>query len=193
MEKLWKSINTAESFTIAAEDYEKNGLQVEADLRELTNEYDDLSLLTLREQILEDSGLIRSNQTQIYGLSLFIILFSLFNLVNTLISSFAARRKELSMLESVGMEQRQLRRMLLWESLLLALPNLVITLTAGSLAGYGFIRYMQRTAGYLHYRFPLGAVLLYIGAMVLLPMLVSFCCLKSQDKTALVERIRYQD
>ena len=155
--------------------------------------YDDLSLFTLREKILEDSGNIRSYQTQIYGLSLFVILFSIFNLLNTLISSFAARKKELSMLESVGMEQKQLHRMLLWESFFLALPNLAFTLPAGSLAGDGFERYMQRSAGYLHYHFPAAAVLLYIGAMFLLPMLVSFLCLKSQDKTALVERIRYQD
>lgn len=193
MKKLWKNMNTTESFTIFAEDYEKNGLQVEEDLRELISGYDDLSLFTLREQIQEDSGMIRNNRTQIYGLSLFIILFSLFNLVNTLISSFASRKKELSMLESVGMEQRQLRGMLLWESLLLALPNLVITLTAGSLAGFGFIRYMSRTAPYLHYRFPFAAVGLYIAAMVLLPMAVSYGCLKEQDRTSLVERIKYQD
>ena len=191
--KLWKTMNTVESFTISAEDYEKNGRQVEADLRELISEYDDVSLFTLREQIQEDSGNIRIYQVQIYGLSMFIILFSLFNLVNTLISSFTSRKKELSMLESVGMEQRQLRRMLLWESLLLALPNLMITLTAGSLAGFGFIQYMHRTASYLHYRFPVEAVVLYIAAMIFLPMLISCFCLKEQDRTSLVERIKYQD
>ena len=193
MKKLWKNMNTAYHFTISAEDYEKNGLQIEEDLRELISGYDDLSLSTLREQMQEDSVSIRANQTQIYGLSLFIILFSLFNLVNTLIGSFASRKKELSMLESVGMEQKQLRGMLLWESLLLALPNLVITLTAGSLAGFGLIRYMSRTAPYLHYRFPFAAVGLYIAAMVLLPMAVSYGCLKEQDRMSLVERIKYQD
>ncbi len=193
MKKLWKNMNTAYHFIISAEDYEKNGLQIEEDLKELISGYDDLCLSTLREQMQEDSVSIRENQTQIYGLSLFIILFSLFNLVNTLIGSFASRKKELSMLESVGMEQKQLRRMLLWESLLLALPNLVITLTAGSLAGFGLIRYMSRTAPYLHYRFPVAAVGLYIAAMVLLPMAVSYSCLKEQDRTSLVERIKYQD
>lgn len=193
MKKLWKNMNTAYHFIISAEDYEKNGLQIEEDLKELISGYDDLCLSTLREQMQEDSVSIRANQTQIYGLSLFIILFSLFNLVNTLIGSFASRKKELSMLESVGMEQKQLRRMLLWESLLLALPNLVITLTAGSLAGFGLIRYMSRTAPYLHYRFPFAAVGLYIAAMVLLPMAVSYGCLKEQDRTSLVERIKYQD
>lgn len=193
MKKLWKNMNTAYHFTISAENYEKNGPQIEEDLKELISGYDDLCLSTLREQMQEDSVSIQANQTQIYGLSLFIILFSLFNLVNTLIGSFASRKKELSMLESVGMEQKQLRRMLLWESLLLALPNLVITLTAGSLAGFGLIRYMSRTAPYLHYRFPFAAVGLYIAAMVLLPMAVSYGCLKEQDRTSLVERIKYQD
>ena len=66
-------MNTAERFTISAEDYEAYGLQIEEDLKELIAGYDDLSLFTLREKILEDSANIRSYQTQIYGLSLFVI------------------------------------------------------------------------------------------------------------------------
>lgn len=69
----------------------------------------------------------------------------------------------------------------------------MITLTAGSLAGFGFIQYMHRTAWYLHYRFPVEAVFLYIAAMIFFPMLISCCCLKEQDRTSLVERIKYQD
>ena len=76
----------------------------------------------------------------IYGVVAFVIAFSILNLVNTIINSIMTRRRELSMLESIGMEERQLRKMLLWESFLLALPNILITLTVGTAVGYGLIR-----------------------------------------------------
>ena len=177
-------------FIVSVEDYEKNGTQVESRLRKLLNGYEDLAFYTLREQLIEDSGLIKEYQAQIYGVSIFIILFSIFNLVNTVISSIVARKRELTLLESVGMEQGQISRMLLWESFLIALPNIIITLTAGTAAGFGFICFMQRTASYLQYKFPLLAVVLYIIAMVFIPVVISLFCLKEQNKTSLAGRVK---
>ena len=130
---------------------------------------------------------------QIYGISIFIILFSIFNLINTVISSIVSRKKELSMLESIGMEERQVRNMLFWESFLLALPNILITLTFGTITGFAFISFMQKSAAYLEYHFPINAVVLYIMGMIGIPMLISLGCLKSQNNISLVERIRNED
>ncbi len=118
MEKLWKAMNTAAEFYISVENYEKNGEQVENALLTLLDDYEDLSLYTLRERKVELSGQIEKLQMQIYGIAIFIILFSIFNLINTVISSIVSRKKELSMLESIGMEERQVRNMLFWESFL---------------------------------------------------------------------------
>ena len=190
MEKLWKTMNTAQSFTVSVEDYEADGMQAEQKIRSLLGEYSDLSLLTLREQLLEDAGLIQEYQLQIYGISILVILFGMFNLANTVISSFVSRKRELSMLESVGMQQRQIRSMLLWESIFLALPNLVITFTAGTLAGYGFIWYMKQSARYLRYEFPLLAAVFYTAAMLVIPAVLASLCLREQNRTALIERIK---
>lgn len=130
---------------------------------------------------------------QIYGISIFIILFSIFNLINTVISSIVSRKKELSMLESIGMEERQVRNMLFGESFLLALPNILITLTFGTITGFAFISFMQKSATYLEYHFPIIAVVLYIIGMIGIPMLISLGCLKRQNNISLVERIRNED
>ena len=193
MEKLWKAMNTAAEFSISVENYEKNGEQVENALRTLLDDYEDLSLYTLRERKIELSGQIEELQMQIYGISIFIILFSIFNLINTVISSIVSRKKELSMLESIGMEERQVRNMLFWESFLLALPNILITLTFGTITGFAFILFMQKTASYLEYHFPIIAVVLYIIGMIGIPMLISLGCLKRQNNISLVERIRNED
>lgn len=193
MEKLWKAMNTAAEFSISIENYEKNGEQVENALRTLLDDYEDLSLYTLRERKIELSGQIEELQMQIYGISIFIILFSIFNLINTVISSIVSRKKELSMLESIGMEEKQVRNMLFWESFLLALPNILITLTFGTITGFAFISFMQKSASYLEYHFPIIAVVLYIIGMIGIPMLISLGCLKRQNNISLVERIRNED
>lgn len=105
MEKLWGNMNTASTFYITAENYEENGDAVENAIRSLPEQYSDLSRWTLREQQIENSGMIARQKAQIYGISAFLILFGIFNLINTVLSSIASRRKELSMLESVGRQR----------------------------------------------------------------------------------------
>ena len=97
------------------------------------------------------------------------------------------------MFESIGMEERQVRNMLFWESFLLALPNILITLTFGTITGFAFISYMQKSASYLEYHFPITAVVLYIIGIIGIPILISLSCLKKQNKISLTEKIRNQN
>ena len=106
MQKLWNGMNTASMFYITADNYTEYGAAVEEEIRSIVEQYDDLSLWTLREQSLEDSSAIRQQKQQIYGISILLILFSIFNLINTVISGFSTRKLEFSVLESLGMEQR---------------------------------------------------------------------------------------
>lgn len=91
------------------------------------------------------------------------------------------------------MEERQVRNMLFWESFLLALPNILLTLTLGTITGFAFISFMQKSAGYLEYHFPVIPVIFYMIGMISIPMLISFCCLKRQNNISLVQRIRNED
>lgn len=193
MKKLWPHMNTISSFTVSTDNYEKNGEKVELAVRDIAEAYPDVSLLTFGEQKASDAGMVKQLRMQIYGLSGFLILFSLFNLVNTIAGNFTARGKELSMLESIGMEEKQIRRMLLWENFFLVLPNVIITLTLGTAAGFGMVYILKKTAGYLEYQFPGVFVLLYIAGLLVIPVLVTGLCLREQNKAALAERIKNAD
>lgn len=190
MEKLWGDMNTADAFYITVDDYEKYGGQTEEEIRELTENYPDLSLSTLREKILDDSAGVKKIKMQIYGISAFVTLFGVLNLMNMTIGNMATRRRELSMLESIGMEVGQIRNMLFWESVMYVLPAILLTLLAGGAAGYGFVAALKRIAGYMDYRFPLIPSLLYAAVMILLPQLISMISLGRHDRVPLVERIR---
>ena len=182
MEKLWGDMNTASAFYISVDDYEKYGEQTEREIRELIENYSDLSLSTLREKILDASASVKKIKLQIYGISAFVTLFGILNLINMMIGNIAARKRELSMLESIGMEVKQIRDMLFWESIMYVFPAILITVFAGGAAGYGFVAALKRIAEYLDYRFPLIPCLLYAAVMILIPQLISGVSLGRQNK-----------
>lgn len=191
MQKLWNGMNTASMFYITADNYTEYGAAVEEEIRSIVEQYDDLSLWTLREQSLEDSSAIRQQKQQIYGISILLILFSIFNLINTVISGFSTRKREFSVLESLGMEQRQLRKMLFCESIIQMLPSLILTFSVGTLAGFALIQFLRQSATYLQYTFPIMAAIFYLLALLGLPLILTAGCLRTQEKIPLVERICY--
>ena len=183
-------MNTISAFYISVEDYETYGEQTEEAIRSLTEDDPDLSLATLREQILDDSANVKRIKMQIYGIAAFVTLFGILNLINMMIGNIATRKRELSVLESIGMEVKQIRNMLFWESVMYVFPAILVTLFGGGAAGYGFVAAYKRIAEYMNYRFPLMPCILYAAVMILIPQLISLVSLGRQKKQSLVERIR---
>ena len=161
----------------------------------ILDDYIDLDLQTLRKKKIDDAAQTKKINTQVFGRTIFIIIFSIFNMVNTSISSMTARRREFAMLESIGMEQRQILKMLFFENIYLAVPNMVITLTAGGLAGYGTVWGLRKfaEAAYMYFQFPAAEYGIYALCMLLIPMLITYVCLKMQNRDSLVLRINYME
>lgn len=193
MEKLWRGMNTACSFKISVTEYEKYGGQAEQEIRNAIEPYTDLALETLREKMINDAANIKKIKIQIYGITSFVILFSILNLVNMLIGNIVARKRELSMLESIGMEEKQIRNMMFWESIQFVVPALLITFVIGGIAGYGFVVFLQKTISYMDYRLPVIPGILYGVGVILMPVAISYISLKGMSKTSLVERIKHVD
>ena len=149
--------------------------------------------MLFRSKIADDAANIQKIKIQIYGISAFLILFSILNLINMMIGNFAVRKKEFSMLESVGMEEKQIRDMLFWESIQMVFPALLFILVIGSAVGYGFVFFLQKTASYMVYRFPVVPCILYMAGVVIIPLVISFIGLKAQNRVSLSERIKYVD
>ncbi|MCB7302709.1 ABC transporter permease [Bariatricus massiliensis] len=173
---------------------ERKEKAIESQIQDILKEKPDLVLYTLRERKLEDTKSFTLVYTVILGLSIFIIGFSMLNLVNTLITNVVTRKQEFAMLQSVGMSRKQLNRMVCLEGLLLSAGNAVITLIFGTVFGYAGIQIMRELAAdYMHYKFPLWFYLGYLLVLVIVPMLVSGIILKGFQKQALTERLRVED
>jgi len=84
---------------------------------------------------------------------------SLLALVNTLAISVLARTREIGMLRALGATRRQVRRMVLAESLLLTLIGTVFGAVAGLWLGYALVAAMGAVGWQMPYSFPWSGLL----------------------------------
>ncbi|MFR1725342.1 ABC transporter permease [Emergencia timonensis] len=168
--------------------------QVTAQLTRLVDANDKLSLDTLRQQIKEDEQITGRLTTLFLGLSAFIILFSVINLINTIVTSVMSRRQEFAMLQSIGMGKGQLIKMIQGEGLILALYNILFSLTLGGALGWLIIWALRETGvGYLYWNYPLLYGAGYSLFVILLPLIVSAIAIKMAQSKSIVERLHEAD
>lgn len=110
------------------------------------------------------------------GICIVLILgfIGLMNYTNTSAGSIQSRRVELSVMESIGMTEKQMRRMLMQEGLLYAGGAWMITLTAG----VGITYYLYQSANYMgaEFKIPLlpvaAAAILTFGVCIGIPLVI---------------------
>ena len=166
--------------------------RVETSVRELLSDHPGTYIETRKDEVARlqaDLGMIKS---AIYIIVIFIGVFGLINLINTLMTNVIVRKKELSVLQTLGLTDKQLRQMITTEGLYYVLGTAVLTLSIGTLCGYLFCR-MNSTVGTfikVIYQFPGVYAALYLASVVLVQIVFSFVSLNSLKKESLVERIR---
>ena len=168
--------------------------QIEAELEQIVAERPELSLETLAESTEIHNAEADRVFGAISGLAIFIMMFSILSMMNTLITNIVTRKQELAMLESIGMSKSQIRKMLLGESLLLVIATVGVTLTIGTLCGY-FLCNMLYNNGmyYMNFKFPTVFTVAYVVVLTIVPLIITIASMKSFSKEAFVERLRGMD
>lgn len=164
---------------------------VEEKIAEMVADKPQLSVETLADRRI----VYEQNANQLFGaissLAIFIMMFSILSMMNTLITNIVTRKQELAMLESIGMGKGQMRKMLLGESLLLIVVTICITMTIGTLCGLVLSNLLYDIgAVYMAFRFPIVFALAYVGVLTAVPLLITVASMHSFSKEALVERLR---
>ena len=160
-------------------------------LMQMASDRPELSLETLEERRVAYGQSTNQIFGAISGLSIFIMMFSILSMMNTLITNIVTRKQELAMLESIGMSKGQIRKMLLGESLLLAIAAVGVTMTVGTLCGYALCKALYGMgAFYMAFQFPAVFAFAYAGVLIAVPLIITLVSMKSFSKEALVERLR---
>ncbi len=151
-----------------------------------------VSVLGLDDEVANLKLGFRGELTRAYSILIFIFVFALINLVNTLITNLLARQQEFGVFQSVGMSDRQLSRMLSFECLYYVGITLLVTLTLGTVCSLAVCRAFDKIGmfGKLTYHFPVLQVLLFAAALFLVQGVFSVCAVRYIRRLSLVERIK---
>ena len=116
-------------------------------------------------------------------------------MINTMISSVQRRKKEIGMLQAVGMTDKQLFLMLQLEGAYYILGALFVTIAGGALLSYPVYRLAEKYGilGVHKYQFPFGAVFIISAVLVVLQIILVVFMTRSVKKETIIDRIRFSE
>ncbi|MCI2047188.1 MAG: ABC transporter permease [Faecalibacterium sp.] len=124
------------------------------------------------------------------ALSAVIGLVGVLNFFNAVLTSILSRKRELAMLQSVGMTGRQLKAMLIWEGELYALYAAAVSLMLCVAIGPLLKSVISGFAWFFTYRLTLWPVLFMIPLFLLLGAALPLGVYRVLEKQTIVERLR---
>lgn len=196
LDQVMKSLFHSDSvytFDIAAD---KAKLQtITPQLQALADSNEFLKIKTFQSELESSKGVIVLIGGSCYALLVIFGLIGILNLINTMINSVYARRRELGMLQAVGLSDSQLLKMLQMEGLFYTAGTVILSLTAGNLAGYQIFLYGKRTGMFSirTYQYPLVPTIVLISVILLIQIFLTVRLAKDLKKQSLVDRIRFAD
>lgn len=137
------------------------------DLRQALAAYPNVQLTDRQQAKDKAHGETDQILSIIMGLLVLSIVIAALGIANTLALSMIERTRELGLLRAIGMSGRQVRRMVRFESVIIATYGAVLGLLAGTAAGWALQRSLA-TEGVGVFRLPAGQLGLYLlGAVVI--------------------------
>lgn len=195
-EDTWKNLGLSESTTgsIWLDCEEKEEEKVEKALKELLAGMDHVELIAYKNSIKEVELGTKMMQSGVYGMLVILGCIGFLNMANTIITGVITRKRELGVLQAVGMTNRQMNQMLQLEGIFFSAGTILVSLMIGQPLGYILFQYCKSYSfyGLNEYHVPVMEITIMILVIVLLQSVLSFLLSRNLRKESLVERINYQ-
>ena len=161
-------------------------------LTEIVAENEYFTLFSMDVEMRIGRSMVSLTIYPFYLLLALIAVIGFINLINTMITSIVTRKKELGILQAIGLSDRQLVKMLSGEGLVFTAGTLLISLTLGNLSGYILFLWAKKNhfMSVTRYHYPLwesiSLTLVLLCGQFLITRLIS----KKMEKESLIDRIR---
>lgn len=123
-------------------------------------------------------------------LSLIIGLIGILNFINSMLTSLLSRRQEFAIMQSIGMTDKQLRKMVIFEGLFYAVATIIASLVLGIIFSYGVIGGVVGSLWFFSYKFTIIPLLMAYPALLVLSVIIPYVAFRSINKQSVVERLR---
>lgn len=168
-----------------------NATELEKDIEKL-DEFVRGSVYNLEEAVRENNSIKLVISIFLYGFITVIILIGVTNIFNTITTNMALRHKEFAILKSIGMTDKDFRKMINFESIFYGLKSLLYGLPIGLLLSY-FISKAVGISIKFNYVFPYKAVIICIIFVILIVWITMRYSLKKAEKLNIIDTIRNEN
>ncbi len=136
-------------------------LRPRAAIAEVADEYPGAKVLDQAGYESDQTMFIDQLLGLIYAMLALAILIALLGIANTLALSIIKRTRELGMMRAVGMTRAQLRSMVRWESVIIAIQGTLLGIVVGVLFGWALVEALS-DEGIETFRLPVATLLVII-------------------------------
>ena len=193
-EEVFNSIDLKEETTSAVYiDVDKDKYQdVKESLENVVDSNEFFKMYSRDEELEIGAMSVNIIKYPMYAILFMIAVIGFMNLINTMITSIITRKRELGMLQAIGLTGKQMTKMLAGEGLVFTIGTLIASLSLGNLFGYLVYLWAEKT-GFMSvtaYHYPawetLGLVIFLIAGQMAITLLIG----KRLKRESVIERIR---
>ncbi|TCO77912.1 ABC transporter permease [Marinisporobacter balticus] len=160
-------------------------------LKDYTNNIEPQMDYESKQKYVDDFKNFQNMFLLVGGVLSFIIGFiGVLNFINAILTSIISRRREFAMLQSIGMTNKQLNKMLIFEGVFYALTTLILSIFFGSIVSFTIVQPMASSIWFYKYKFIISPILIVSPILILISIFVPLCANMSINKQTIVERLR---
>ncbi len=166
--------------------------QVEEDLLAVTQVYPGFGIIS-RQELWDSQKQITDSAT--VGLNIFLAVLAapaLLGLANALGINVIERTREIGMMRAVGARRRQIRRMVVAESFLLALMGIALGVISGIMLSFVMTGVLEFAGMVIPYSFPAAGVLVAIAAGLICAILAALIPARRASDLEIVAALAYE-
>ena len=160
----------------------------EAALEQQLKEFPNAKVQTKKQFVDNQISGLNAILNVLYVLLALSVVVSLFGIVNTLVLTVFERTRELGMLRAVGMQRRQVRRMIRYESVITALMGGVIGIALGLVLG----ALLAARVDFIVFTFPTVQVIVFAIAAIVVGLLAAIFPARRAAKLNVLEALQYE-
>jgi putative ABC transport system permease protein len=151
-----------------------------------------LSYMSRATLMAEFEGLRRTYVAIGGALSFILALIGILNFTNSQVTSIFARRRELAILQSIGLTGKQTKKMLFCEGIFHAVLTILFTLTVGLGIGYLIMQVIAGQVWFFSSSFTFAPSLYCILPLLLICAVAPLVCYNRLARESVVERLRVE-
>lgn len=157
---------------------------------QITRDYMYTSLKTERESVENLKNIVL-----LLGAALTIImgLVGILNFINVIITNINSRRKELAIMQAIGMTSKQMKQMLILEAVTCVSFSFVLTILLSILFNFFVIPRLNDILWFMTLKTSITPILVIVPVLFVLAFIIPMLVYRRMKKQSVVERIRYSE